>query len=137
MMKKEGNQLYFENDMLQATRQAYYGGAYMDIYLPKEGYALDDVLGSLNSLSPQFQTADGTLKLPRFTTDYGKGLNDALKELGITDVFEGGLDDLATGPYDLYLSDAFQKARIEVDEEGTKAAAVTVLVVGHNQHIRA
>jgi serine protease inhibitor len=38
-------------------------------------------------------------------------------------VFEGGLSGLATGPNDIYLSDAFQKARIEVDEEGTKAAA--------------
>jgi serine protease inhibitor len=129
MMQKSGNMLYFEDESLQSVRLPYYGGAYMDIFLPKEGVSVEDVLAGLEGLMAEYNTYEGNLKLPKFKTEFGAKLNDAIKALDIEDVFGGGLENLATGPDEIFLSEAFQKAVIEVDEKGTKAAAVTALIV--------
>ncbi len=129
MMQKQGFMLYFEDESLQSVRLPYFGGAYMDIFLPKEGVSVEDVLAGLEGLMAEYKTYEGDLKLPKFKTEFGAKLNDAIKALGIEDVFGGGLENLATGPDELFLSEAFQKAVIEVDEKGTKAAAVTALIV--------
>ncbi|MGI5899292.1 MAG: serpin family protein [Christensenellales bacterium] len=129
MMQRNGDMLYFEDDSLQSVRLPYYGGAYMDIFLPKEGVSVEDVLVGLDGLYAEYKTYEGELKLPRFKTEKKTDLKEAIHALGIEDVFRGGLENLATGPDEILLSDAFQKAVVEVDEEGTKAAAVTALIV--------
>ena len=70
-----------------------------------------------------------TVKMPKFDTEYSVYLTDALKAMGMTDAFDPDLADLTgagkgvDGP--LYISYVFQKVKIDVNEEGTEAAAVT------------
>ena len=70
-----------------------------------------------------------TVNMPKFSTGYSVYLTDALKAMGMTDAFDPFLADLSgagrgvDGP--LYISYVFQKVKVDVDEEGTEAAAVT------------
>ena len=70
-----------------------------------------------------------TVNMPKFSTGYSVYLTDALKAMGMTDAFDPFLADLSgagrgvDGP--LYISYVFQRVKVDVDEEGTEAAAVT------------
>lgn len=70
-----------------------------------------------------------TVNMPKFSTGYSVYLTDALKAMGMTDAFDPDLADLSgagrgvDGP--LYISYVFQKVKVDVNEEGTEAAAVT------------
>ena len=71
------------------------------------------------------------LEIPRFKIESAIQLNTILKEHGMTDMFDdtaadfGGISD-----ENLVVSDAIQKAFMEVDEVGTTAAAATAIVIG-------
>lgn len=70
-----------------------------------------------------------TVNMPKFDTEYSVYLTDALKAMGMTDAFDPFLADLSgagrgvDGP--LYISYVFQRVKVDVNEEGTEAAAVT------------
>ena len=70
-----------------------------------------------------------TVNMPKFSTGYSVYLTDALKAMGMTDAFDPFLAGLSgagrgvDGP--LYISYVFQRVKVDVDEEGTEAAAVT------------
>jgi serpin B len=68
------------------------------------------------------------VRFPRFKTENRLDLVPVLKALGITTAFNGVTADLSgiDGRNNLYLSTALHQAFVEVDEEGTKAAAVTL-----------
>ena len=107
---KEGL-LYTENDLYQAVRLPYGNGAYrMDVFLPREDKTVGEVLETLSGSNwqPEYENTDVDLKLPRFETDTNQDF-----------------------PYfcngDPYISQMFQVAKIKLDEEGTEAAAVTVI----------
>lgn len=73
------------------------------------------------------------VSLPKFTSSWSGTLTDNLKELGLEQAFDPGDADfsaMGTGQdgYSLYLSQVIQKTVIDVAEEGTKAAAVTMAV---------
>ena len=99
-----------------------------------------DVEGDFNALSAEekqklldsLDIADkeelARLALPKFTMDYEVGgLVGILKNMGIESAFKVDADfDLIAE--DVYVSEAMHKAKIEVDENGTKAAAITGLV---------
>ena len=68
------------------------------------------------------------LKLPRFTSVYNRELNDVLKLLGMNAMFDPSKANLTKmSAVSSFVSMVLQKAKIEVDEEGSKAAAVTVV----------
>lgn len=88
--------------------------------------------GAMTALRAALGSQSVQLSLPRFSLDYGaKSLKDALVALGLRAAFEAG--DGAFGAMsddpDLHLSDVLQKARLEVSEEGTRAAAATAAVM--------
>jgi serpin B len=68
----------------------------------------------------------GTVELPRFTTT---STLDLARTLGLS--FDEGrdLDELIDGPGEKALSRVIQRARVDVDEEGTRAAATTAVSV--------
>jgi len=73
----------------------------------------------------QFRSREGTLELPRFKLENTYELNGELAALGMARAFSrqaefGGISD---GP--LYISKAVQKTYVEVNEEGTEAAAAS------------
>ena len=126
---REGS-LYAENDLYQALRLPYGNGAYrMDVFLPREDKTVGEVLESLsgNNWQPEYENMDVDLKLPRFETDTNQDLVGVMAGLGMPKAFS--ID--AEFPYfcngDPYISQMFQVAKIKLDEEGTEAAAVTVI----------
>ena len=124
---------YTENDLYQAVRLPYGNEAYcMTVFLPREGKGIDEVLKQMNTLNIEFNmnTYNIDLKLPRIQTGTSLPLVDIMKELGMKQAFD---EEKAEFPYFgnrlVYISNMFQKAAIDLDEEGTEAAAVTVIDV--------
>ena len=99
--------------------------------LPREGVTVAELLASLDGQALQSflssgVEADVSTLLPRFKVDYDTGMADALQSMGMTDAFLGETADFSgMGSPPLKISKVLQKAHIEVDENGTKAAAAT------------
>ena len=66
--------------------------------------------------------------LPRFKLEYGVNLNDTLKALGMEIAFIGGADFSGMAP-NLLISEVKHKTFVEVNEEGTEAAAATGVTI--------
>nr|4EB1_I Chain I, Antithrombin-III [Homo sapiens] len=71
--------------------------------------------------------------MPRFRIEDGFSLKEQLQDMGLVDLFSPEKSKLpgivAEGRDDLYVSDAFHKAFLEVNEEGSEAAASTAVVI--------
>lgn len=67
------------------------------------------------------------LSMPKFTMETRVDLVRTLRNMGVTDLFGRGVADLSDmdGTKNLYVSNAFQRAYIQVNEEGTEAAAAS------------
>jgi serpin B len=77
------------------------------------------------------------VRLPRFEIESGSdSLVAALRALGMEDAFLPGAADFSrmTGTPDLFISQAFQKTYLRVDEAGTEAAAATAVVLERIQY---
>ena len=82
-----------------------------------------------------FRLAPGELTLPRFKVEYAATLNDMLKALGMAEAFDSTRADFSGiaevfGGNRIYISEVRHKAFVEVNEEGTVAAAVTSVGMG-------
>ena len=123
---------YAENDLYQAVRLPYGNGAYrMTVFLPRPDKTIDDVLTGMNGKNWESEIQGikrVNLKLPRIKTGTNLPLVDVMSELGMPSAFDY---ERAEFPYfgnrGVYISNMFQKAVIDLDEEGTEAAAVTVI----------
>jgi serpin B len=131
MMHKEDTELlYAENDLYQAVRLPYGNGAYrMDIFLPREDKTVGEVLETLSGShwQPEYIKTDVDLKLPRFETDTNQNLVGVMADLGMPKAFTFEADFPYFCNGEPYISNMFQVAKIKLDEEGTVAAAVTVI----------
>ena len=119
----------------------YGNGAFaMTIVLPRPGHTLADVVDGLDAMRfaswvAALQDEKFGLTLPRFRFSYQRGLNDDLSALGMRIAFDGQQADfsrmasLSPGER-LFLTSVLQKTFIDVNEEGTEAAAVTSVGVG-------
>jgi len=151
--------LYLEDLKAQAVEIPYKGKKIsMIVILPDPESSLNDLenifeVTQFNLLD--FTKEDVDLTLPKFKIETTLNLNDPLKIMGMTDMFEPNLADFsgfggtksaipgvssktASNEYVyrngtgfehisfIYVSDVLQKAFIEVNEEGTEAAAATV-----------
>jgi serpin B len=68
--------------------------------------------------------------MPRFKTTSSFNLNEVLKSMGMTEAFSMDADFSGmTGNKELYLSAVLHKAYVDVNEEGTEAAAATAAVM--------
>jgi len=133
MMHLQNNLPYVENDDYQALILPYGNQAYrMTILLPREGKTIDDVLNKLDAKKwsnlRRMPTELVDVKLPRFETDTNINLVDIMKALGMPSAFDPIAADI---PYycnlNQFISKMFQSGKIKLDEEGTEAAAVTVI----------
>ncbi|MGM9637548.1 MAG: serpin family protein [Eubacteriales bacterium] len=98
--------------------------------LPDEGVDLYDYLDTLNGekWTELWENKGGAVKagIPEFTFETAMNLNDTLKSMGVTDLFDPALCNLSGISSDeLYVSEFAQKTYIQVDQNGTKAAAAT------------
>ena len=142
MMSQYSDFDYADNDLYQAIRLPYGNGAYlMTLFLPREGKTIADALSGMDGHNWQFSSSDEydtvDLKMPRFKTDTRLQLVKIMKELGMSTAFERAAEFpyFCNAPL-FYISDMFQKAAINLDEEGTTAAAVTGIEgqSGEHQH---
>lgn len=85
----------------------------------------------LDSYLSQLEEREFPVQLPKFKFKYEKSLVDVFKKLGMEKAFvDGSLMNIAGEPHAPFISDIYHKTFIEVNEEGTEAAAVTVVEVG-------
>jgi len=137
MMAQESEFQYFENDDFQAIDLPYGDGDFrMTIFLPRLQNNVDSLIAELNQENwtkwiNSFSKQKLTLQLPKFTIEYEIKLNDVLKALGMEIAFDPEQADF-TKMYkeekvkaNLYISKVKHKTFVQVDEEGTEAAAVT------------
>jgi serine protease inhibitor len=93
-----------------------------------DAFLRDFSLEQLNEMVHKSYDAELIVDIPRFSYDTSLCLNDVLTAMGMKDAFGGAarfglMSD--TGEEDLFISKVLHKTRIEVKEEGAKAAAVT------------
>ena len=135
MMSGEMRLPYLRGEDYQAVELRYSGmTAAMDIILPDEGQfaafeagldwpAVEAILAGLDTTLVQ-------LSMPKFTFRSQFSLADTLAGLGMPSAFDGGAADFSgmDGQRDLYIGDIIHQAFVAVDEEGTEAAAATIVI---------
>ena len=137
MMNKQEMLAYTENDVFQEVVLPYGSGSYqMQVFLPRVGKTIDNVLENLASdnslLTSNLPSYEVDLKLPRFETNTNIGLKNIMSELGMPTAFDpynADFSNLCVENFDqnIYIGLMKQVAKIEVNEQGTEAAAVTII----------
>ena len=134
MMHQECELSYANNDTYQSLCLPYGNGAYyMTVMLPHEGKTTDDILSQMNGQTwnenfNQMYTYRVDVKLPRFETNTNLNLKSIMSTLGMPTPFDPNqaqFDEFCNVP--TYIEMMKQVAKIKLDEEGTEAAAVTVV----------
>jgi len=129
---------YFESSEwgAQILEIPYKGGdVTMTIILPN-GYddlpTLETRIAAGLFIAPEYKKERVHLVVPKFKTEASIEFKPILQALGIVDAFEDSADLSGIGVHtnNLKISKVTQKAFIEVEEEGTTAAAATVVFVG-------
>jgi serpin B len=130
---------YEETEDYQAVDLLYGNGAFaMTVLLPKAGRTPAGVLAGLepeswSALAGRFTETEVTLTFPRFRLEYSRRLNDDLEALGMAIAFGRTADFYRIAdvrPDRLYITRVDQKTFVEVNEEGTEAAAATAVGIG-------
>jgi serpin B len=137
MMTQTDRFHYAEDSLLQALELPYSGQRLsMLVLLPQKGVRLSQVEKALTSdnltrwrsaMTPE----EVQVYLPKFKTTLRFLLNQPLKALGIHDAFDEFKANFSgmTGRSNLFISKAIHKAFVDVNEEGTEAAAATAVVM--------
>ena len=137
MMEQETDLGYFESETFQAVDMPYGDSLYsMTVILPREGQPLAAVVealdqGTWNEWTGRFRTTGVSLRLPRFKLESEMELKPVLSALGMKAAFVPSEADFSgiNKDEDLVISNVKHKTFVEVDEEGTEAAAVTSVEV--------
>ena len=121
----------------QAVELPYGGGAFvMDVVLPNAGTSLDAVVAGLagggwSALLAGMDNGTGEVEIPRFTLTWGASLNQPLTALGMGIAFGDDADFTGIAPdTGLTITNVRQQTFVEVNEQGTTAAAATSVAVG-------
>jgi serpin B len=138
MMAQSGSFKYAESRNYQAVALPYGDGRVsMYIFLPTQTAALDEFASTLTATNwdkwmSRFSKMEGDLVLPRFKIEYAAELNDALAALGMSVAFgdDANFDGMSQlKPAEFYISKARHKTFVQVNEEGTQAAAATAVII--------
>lgn len=127
---------YFETDGGVGFSKAYKDGYSFIAVLPDEGTDIRDFVSEIDLSDIIEKASEGgeevQVQIPKFEYDFKTDLRSVLTSLGLEKAFTsdaelGGLQ--AGGENNLYISDILQKAKIITNEHGTKAVAVTEIMV--------
>ena len=137
-LMKQGNEfLYFEDDEKQVIDMPYGKGAFrMTVILPRPEHSVDELImkleaGTWKQWLAALSKKKGIVYLPRFKLKYEKTLNDVLMAMGMGIAFLPGQADFSgiSKKNKLYVSRVKHKSFVDVNEEGTEAAAVTLVEI--------
>ncbi len=125
---------YLDDGKATGFLRPYRGGRYsFGALLPNDGVGLEDYIQTLTAQTLGYTLKNAvdtevTVHLPQFESEYSIELNDVLSAMGMPLAFGPDCDLSKMSDWDLHISHVLHKTHIEVDEEGTKAAAVTTIV---------
>jgi len=127
---------FIQKDGFSAIEMPYRGkDISMFIFLPEKRDGLPQLESSLtkeliDETIASMETKElGTISIPRFTLTYGKDISETLKAMGMPTAFGGADFSGITGDKSLKISAVLHKAFVEVNEEGTEAAAATAVIM--------
>jgi serpin B len=131
----ESNFQYYADANAQYLDMAYGNGAFsMTVILPHDEKKLQDVTNGLstdyfkNIIENCLASRNVEVYLPRFKTKFQTELKDVLKALGMPSAFSiCDADFSSMSEIFLYISRVIHSTFVEVNEEGTEAAAVTIV----------
>ena len=121
---------YYENDKATAFGRNYANGLSFIGILPNEegDFTLEDLdIESLLKSKPEYDEVD--CKMPKLNFETSATLNDMLSDLGLENIFSNDADFSGIADKNTKVSAVLQKTKLELDENGTKAAAVTAAVM--------
>ena len=132
MNKKLAQMNYYYSDHFSAVTLGLKNGSRMWFILPDEGYTTPDVLADGQYMQIVLQQdwentkwMKVNLSVPKFDVNSTMDLKGGLQKMGVTDVFKVGAANFSeiTGDVPIFLTAANQSVRVQIDEEGVKAAA--------------
>lgn len=125
---------YYENDFCTGFRKSYKDRQYSYVaLLPKEGVTVSELAASLTAESYRelilnARGGDVYVKIPEYKEEYGASLVDVLERMGIREAFTNYAKFGKLSNRETKVSGVVQKTFIEVNREGTKAAAATEIL---------
>ncbi|MDR3297564.1 MAG: serpin family protein [Prevotellaceae bacterium] len=124
---------YYADEHVQCVEMPYGNQAFsMVALLPPDGTSIEQLVEYLDSetwlgITQGLHEREVSVAFPRFKVECEIALNKPVQQAGILQIFnEGGLLNLSDNPY-VVVSNIKQKTFVEVNEEGTEAAAVTAI----------
>jgi serpin B len=140
LMSQSGDYRYLEGEKFQAVSLPYGAGRVsMYIFLPGADSSLAEFCSVLNAANwekwlRKFSEKKGNVVLPRLKLEYETKLNDALIALGMGVAFDRDRAEfrelIDLGPERAFIKEVRHKTFVEVNEEGTEAAAATSVEFG-------
>jgi serpin B len=131
LMSQTSKYWCYENTEFQAISLPYGSGRLsMYVFLPKPNVKLADFYRNLTVQTwqqsmKQFSSRDGQIVLPRFKLEYDIRLDKTLQALGMEVAFQSAANFSNMTPKQVQIDEVKHKTFVEVNEEGTEAAAVT------------
>ena len=138
MMSQLSEYHYYANEQFQGIDLPYGDEKFsMTVFLPRPGINIDGLISQINNQSwsswingfPE-EKLKVNLYMPRFTIEYEKKLKDVLTSLGMGIAFDPSADFTNINKLGgIWIDDVTHFTYVNVDEEGTEAAAVTVVEI--------
>ena len=121
---------YYENGKATAFGRDYANGlSFIGILPNDEGdFNLEDLdIGGLLKSNPEYDEVD--CKMPKLNFETSTVLNDMLSSMGLDNLFSSNSDFSGIADQNVNVDTILQKTKLELDENGTKAAAVTAVTM--------
>jgi len=139
MMNQVENLSYFQNASFQAVSVPYKSNRQsLYIFLPNKKtkwpmFLAEFTQTNWNEWLSKFSRAKVNLSLPRFNIRFSQDLSSGLEKIGMEEAFDSeraNFSNMITPPARAWISRVLQKTYIDVNEEGTEAAAATAVIMG-------
>ncbi len=134
---------YLSSDYCYGVKKEYKDGYSFVALLPNEGEKVADLVDKLDAKT-WMDMLDNPVEcdvhtiIPKFEREASYDLKEILADMGMKDAFDqeiadfSNMVDSSNGISDIFIDSVIHKTHIEVDEKGTKAAAVTVVTMKCN-----
>ena len=143
MMNKTDTLNYMSNELFSSVEIPYGSGNYtMIIFLPNQDKTCNDIANAMdadnwkNWMDSYTKKNSVYLTIPKFKSEYKIKLNQILTNMGLGVAFTGAADFSGmNGTGGLFIDYVQHNTFIEVNEEGTEAAAATVVAIKETSSI--